>query len=42
MTLGVAETQGDLFDDATRFCAEALAGDSVYSALDCLRPGLDA
>jgi hypothetical protein len=33
MTLGVAETQGDLFDDVTRFCAETLAENSVYSVL---------
>ena len=33
MTLGVAEAQGDLFDDVTRFCAETLAGSSVYAVL---------
>jgi len=33
MTLGVAERQGDLFDDVTRFCAETLAGNSVYAVL---------
>ena len=33
MTLGVAETQGDLFDDVTRFCAETLPRNSVYAVL---------
>jgi hypothetical protein len=33
MTLGVAEAQGDLFDDVTRFCAETLAESSVYAVL---------
>lgn len=33
MTLGLAETQGDLFDDVTRFCAEALSEGSVYAML---------
>lgn len=33
MTLGVAERQGDLFDDVTRFCAETLPESSVYSVL---------
>jgi hypothetical protein len=33
MTLGVAEAQGDLFDDVTRFCAETLAESSVYVVL---------
>ncbi len=33
MTLGVAERQGDFFDDVTRFCAEALSQDSVYAVL---------
>ena len=33
MTLGVGEAQGDLFDDVTRFCAETLAGSSVYVVL---------
>ena len=33
MTLGVAERQGDLFDDVTRFCAETLSESSVYSML---------
>ena len=29
----MAECQGDLFDDVTRFCAETLAESSVYSVL---------
>jgi hypothetical protein len=33
MTLGVAERQGDLFDDVTRFCAETLGVSSVYAVL---------
>jgi hypothetical protein len=33
MTLGVAERQGDLFDDVTRFCAKTLSESSVYSML---------
>jgi len=33
MTLGVAERQGGLFDDVTRFCAETLAENSVYGVL---------
>jgi hypothetical protein len=33
MTLGVAERQGGLFDDVTRFCAETLSKDSVYAVL---------
>ena len=33
MTLGVAERQGDLFDDVTRLCAETLSESSVYSVL---------
>ncbi len=31
MTLGVADKQGDLFDDVGRFCAKALAERSIYS-----------
>ena len=33
MTLGLAERQGDLFDDVKRFCDEALAETSVYVVL---------
>ncbi len=33
MTLGVADKQGDLFDDAARFCDEALPEHSIYSFL---------
>ena len=33
MTLGVANKQGDLFDDVTRFCDETLAKDSIYAFL---------
>ena len=33
MTLGVADKQGDLFDDVSRFCSEALPERSVYSFL---------
>ncbi|MDP3971758.1 MAG: transposase, partial [Candidatus Nanopelagicales bacterium] len=33
MTLGLAERQGDLFDDVNRFCGEALAESSVYAVL---------
>jgi IS5 family transposase len=33
MTLGLAERQGDLLDDVTRFCDEALAESSVYVLL---------
>ena len=33
MTLGVADKQGDLFDDIERFCDEALAESSVYAVL---------
>ena len=33
MTLGLAERQGDLLDDVTRFCSELLAESSVYSLL---------
>lgn len=33
MTLGVAERQGDLFDDVTRFCAKTLSENSVYAVL---------
>jgi hypothetical protein len=33
MTLGVAERQGDLLDDVTRFCDETLPGCSVYGLL---------
>ena len=40
MTLGLAERQGDLFDDVTRFCAETLAESSVYSVLARERDGL--
>ncbi len=31
MTLGVADKQGDLFDDVERFCAEALPERSIYA-----------
>jgi len=33
MTLGVAERQGDLLDDVTRFCDEVVAPSSVYALL---------
>jgi IS5 family transposase len=33
MTLGVADKQGELFDDVKRFCDEALAENSVYAVL---------
>ena len=33
MTLGVAERQGGLFDDVTRFCERTLSESSVYSML---------
>ncbi len=33
MTLGVADMQGDLFDDVNRFCDEALAENSIYAVL---------
>jgi len=33
MTLGVADKQGDLFDDVGRLCAEALPERSIYSFL---------
>jgi hypothetical protein len=33
MTLGKADRQGDLFDDVTRFCDEALEAHSIYAFL---------
>jgi Transposase DDE domain/Transposase domain (DUF772) len=33
MTLGVADKQGDLFDDVVRFCDQALPESSIYSFL---------
>src|SRR4051794_1132599 len=33
MTLGLADRQGDLLDDVTRFCDEALAENSIYAVL---------
>ena len=33
MTLGVANKQGDLLDDVTRFCDETLDGQSIYAFL---------
>jgi len=33
MTLGLAERQGDLLDELTGFCREAVAEDSIYSLL---------
>ena len=33
MTLGVADRQGDLLDDVSRFCDEALPERSIYSFL---------
>lgn len=33
MTLGLADRQGDLLDDVTRFCDEALAESSIYAVL---------
>lgn len=40
MTLGLAERQGVLFDDVTRFCEEAVAGRSVYAVMHRERDGL--
>ncbi len=33
MTLGLADRQGDLFDDVSRFCDETLAENSIYAVL---------
>ena len=33
MTLGQADRQGDLLDDVTRFCDEALPDSSIYAVL---------
>jgi len=33
MTLGMADSQGDLFDDVARFCDRALPQASIYSFL---------
>jgi hypothetical protein len=33
MTLGMADKQGDLLDDVTRFCDETLDENSIYSFL---------
>jgi hypothetical protein len=33
MTLGLAQRQGDLLDDVTRFCDQALPERSVYGLL---------
>src|SRR3954469_10574560 len=33
MTLGQADRQGDLLDDVTRFCDEALSESSIYAVL---------
>lgn len=33
MTLGVAQRQGDLLDDLTRFCSDAVGDGSIYSLL---------
>ena len=33
MTLGLADRQGDLFDDVNRFCDETLAESSIYAVL---------
>ena len=40
MTLGLAERQGDLLDEVTRFCGEAVADDSVYALLHRERDNL--
>ena len=40
MTLGLAERQGDLFDDVDRFCAAALPVNSVFAVLHRERDGL--
>jgi hypothetical protein len=40
MTLGVADRQGDLFDDVSRFCEQALSEGSVYAVLHRERDGL--
>ena len=34
MSLGMAERQGDLLDDLSRFCEQALAESSVYALLN--------
>jgi len=33
VTLGLAQRQGDLLDDVTRFCDESLGESSVYAVL---------
>lgn len=38
MTLGMAERQGDLLDEVTRFCGDAVAWDSVPAAGAGLHP----
>src|SRR5665811_708974 len=40
MTLGLAERQGDLFDDVDRFCPAALPVNSVFAVLHRERDGL--
>ena len=40
MTLGLAQRQGDLLDEVTRFCGEAVADDSVYALLHRERDNL--
>jgi Transposase DDE domain/Transposase domain (DUF772) len=40
MTLGKADKQGDLLDDVTRFCDEALDEHSIYAFLHCERDRL--
>lgn len=40
MTLGLAQRQGDLLDEVTRFCDDAVADDSVYALLHRERDSL--
>jgi len=40
MTLGMANKQGDLLDDVTRFCDQALDERSIYAFLHCERERL--
>jgi hypothetical protein len=40
VTLGLARRQGDLLDEVTRFCDDAVAQDSVYALLHRERDNL--
>ena len=40
MTLGLAQRQGDLLDEVTRFCDESVADDSVFALLHRERDNL--